>query len=151
MGRLEHAGGQPGQGHGAAETGQLSQIPRERLTTDLLLTRNDNGDTPLHAAAYEGHLDQIPPSLFTPDLLAVRNYDGVAVGRVAVTRGFAGQLPTDVRPKPPAWSAAPSSASASPGRGIEQSFQRSAVSGQLSEAVCLSSGSFSVRELTADS
>ena len=79
----------------------MAQIPRERLTADLLLTRNDNGDTPLHAAAYMGHLDQVPPALFTPELLNVRNYDGVTVGRLAIQGGFTGQIPPDLRPKSP--------------------------------------------------
>ncbi|HRI83392.1 MAG TPA: hypothetical protein PLF88_13190, partial [Opitutaceae bacterium] len=65
------------------------------------LTRNDNGDTPLHAAAYEGHLEQIPAPLFDAALLNVRNYDGLTVGRLAVERGHAAQIPAPFRPKPP--------------------------------------------------
>ena len=84
----------------AAETGQLDHIPAGSFTPDLLLHRNDHGDTPLHAAAYEGHLDQIPEALFTPELLQARNYNGVSVLRTAVVRGYTAELPAALRPKP---------------------------------------------------
>ncbi len=85
--------------HAAAETGQLSTIPVEHLTADLLLTRNDNGDTPLHAAAYEGHLDQVPSELLTAINISVRNYDGVSVWRTACDRNFEKQIPAAARPR----------------------------------------------------
>ncbi|MGH6990987.1 MAG: hypothetical protein ACRES9_06155, partial [Gammaproteobacteria bacterium] len=77
----------------------LDKIPRDQLTADLLLTRNDNGDTPLHAAAYEGHLDQVPRELLTPERIGTRNYDGLTVLKTALNRGFENQLPEDVRPR----------------------------------------------------
>ena len=80
-------------------SGQLAAIPREHLTDDLVLTRNDNGDTPLHAAAYEGHLDQIPVELLTPENIAVRNYEGVSVWRTARDRNFDHQIPPASRPR----------------------------------------------------
>ncbi|HYD85213.1 MAG TPA: ankyrin repeat domain-containing protein, partial [Opitutus sp.] len=66
---------------------------------DLLLTRNDNGDTPLHAAAYEGHLDQVPLGLLTEENLNVRNYEGVSVGRTAINCGYSEHIPAPFRPK----------------------------------------------------
>ena len=65
------------------------------------MTRNDNGDTPLHAAAFEGHLDQVPLSLLSRETLGARNYDGVSVGRTAISRGYAAQLPPALRPRDP--------------------------------------------------
>jgi len=85
--------------HAAAETGQLRKIPAERLTGELLMTRNDNGDTPLHAAAYEGHLDQVPEALLTRERVAARNYDGISVAALASERGFESQIPAASRPK----------------------------------------------------
>ncbi|MBP6307525.1 MAG: hypothetical protein KA334_02305, partial [Opitutaceae bacterium] len=69
------------------------------FTADLLLTRNDNGDTPLHAAAYEGHLDQIPAKFFTAELLNSRNYGGLTVGRLAIERSHLDQIPPHLRPR----------------------------------------------------
>ena len=63
------------------------------------MTRNDNGDTPLHAAAYEGHLDQLPVSLLTIERLSARNYDGISVISLAAQRGFISQVPEAVRPR----------------------------------------------------
>ncbi|MEX2044140.1 MAG: ankyrin repeat domain-containing protein, partial [Opitutus sp.] len=85
--------------HAAAETGQLEKIPAAQLTTDLLLTRNDNGDTPLHAAAFEGHLDQVPAGLLTPDIIGTRNYDGLSVVRTAFNRDHMDQIPAESRPR----------------------------------------------------
>ena len=64
-----------------------------------MLTRNDNGDTPLHAAAYEGHLNQIPSELLSPANVGTRNYDGLTVAQTALDRGFYGQIPENSRPK----------------------------------------------------
>jgi hypothetical protein len=63
------------------------------------VTRNDNGDTPLHAAAYEGHLDQVPGEILTKERMATRNYDGVSVASLAVERGHISQIPEASRPK----------------------------------------------------
>jgi ankyrin repeat protein len=63
------------------------------------MTRNDNGDTPLHAAAYEGHLDQVPEALLTRERVATRNYDGISVASLAAERGFTSQIPASARPK----------------------------------------------------
>ena len=79
---------------------EIIDLLNDVLTAELLLTRNDHGDTPLHAAAYEGHLDQVPPPLLTAENLGARNYDGVTPVRIAASRGFIEQLPPSVRPKP---------------------------------------------------
>jgi ankyrin repeat protein len=63
------------------------------------MTRNDNGDTPLHAAAYEGHLDQVPAAILTPERVATRNYDGISVAALAAEKGFISQIPEASRPR----------------------------------------------------
>ena len=73
------------------------------VTADLLLTRNDHGDTALHAAAFAGHLDQIPAALLTAELLDIRNYDGVTPIQTAARTGHLDQIPAELRPKPPGW------------------------------------------------
>jgi ankyrin repeat protein len=70
------------------------------VSAELLLTRNDNGDTPIHAAAFAGHLNQIPAELLTADRLSCRNYERVTALQTAIDRGFADQLPEQFRPKP---------------------------------------------------
>ena len=70
-----------------------------QLTPELLLTRNDNGDTPLHAAAHEGHLDQVPAGVLTRETAATRNYDGLSVIQTALDRGHLEQIPLEARPK----------------------------------------------------
>jgi ankyrin repeat protein len=71
----------------------------ETLTGELLMTRNDHGDTPLHAAAYEGHLDQVPAALLTRERVGTRNYDGISVAALASERGFLSQIPASAQPK----------------------------------------------------
>jgi ankyrin repeat protein len=79
--------------------GQLSKIPPDQLSTELLLVRNDNGDTPLHLAAQYGHLDQVPQPLLNESTLNQVNHVGVSVRRMAISSGFAAQLPQSFRPK----------------------------------------------------
>ena len=70
---------------------------------DLLITRNDFGDTPLHAAAVEGHLDQVPPEALNAATLRLRNYTGGTPLGGAIRTGHGDQLPPEFRPKPPNW------------------------------------------------
>ena len=68
---------------------------------DLLISRNEFGDTPMHAAAVEGHLDDIPREFLTPATMTVRNYNGGTPVGAAIRYGHIAQLPPEFVPKPP--------------------------------------------------
>src|SRR6267154_385233 len=77
------------------------QFPADCLTLDLLISRNDFGDTPLHAAAVEGHLKDVPREFINHATLSIRNYTGGTPIGAAIHNGHADQLPEEFRPKPP--------------------------------------------------
>jgi ankyrin repeat protein len=79
----------------------LGQIPNDRLTLELLVSRNDFGDTPLHAAAVEGHLKDVPPQFLNRTTLTIKNYTGATAIRAAIHNGHADQLPAEFQPQPP--------------------------------------------------
>ncbi len=65
------------------------------------MTRNDDGDTPLHAAAAAGYFRQIPAGLLTAEMVGLRNYTGVTPYAAAAHAGYSDQIPPQFRPKPP--------------------------------------------------
>ena len=86
---------------GVHAVGQVAHLDiYTELTPELLLMRNDNGDTPLHVAAQNGFLTQIPSSFLTEGTVNISNHVGVTVRRLAISRGFGHQLPPSFRPKP---------------------------------------------------
>ncbi len=57
--------------HRAAKTGRISEIPRDLLTIELFMARNNSfaRETPLHLAARYGHLDTVPKEFLTKETL----------------------------------------------------------------------------------
>ena len=93
--------------HRAAKNGNVHEIPRQLLQTELFMLKNSSGETPLHVAAKHGHLDQVPLEFLTKETLTMAVAGGVystgsgymarteTVLHIAVRCGHAEQIPKE--------------------------------------------------------
>jgi len=89
--------------HRAAMTGRISEIPKNLLSIELFLVRNNSfyGDTPIHAAAKSGQLDKIPKEFLTRETMTASDIYGNGRGRTptplerAIEYGHADQIPKE--------------------------------------------------------
>jgi hypothetical protein len=72
--------------HDAAEAGCLADVPRRLLSRDVLVEKDDSGNTPLHAAAKIGILGQVDDFL-DKEALLLRNSRGETPLHIAADAG----------------------------------------------------------------
>ena len=87
--------------HRAAKSGNIYEIPKHLLRTELFLVKNCDWQntphrTPLHVAAMYGHLDQVPLEFLTKETLSVLDKYGRTPLHEAAASGHADRIPTEV-------------------------------------------------------
>jgi len=87
--------------HAAAESGNIGQIPRDRLTVDLLISRNDSVTPRCTPPPSRATSTRSPASSSNRATLLIRNYNGGTPIGAAIRHGHADQLPAEFVPAPP--------------------------------------------------